>query len=106
VIEFAVAVVGIGFVAAQGGAVFITAWLARRFLKLNSNWWKPLLMLVSYFSWIILTGIYYQMRGGGWGMMDGGLFMFGLFGAAALSSVVYAILWQVVPMIGRRKANA
>jgi hypothetical protein len=105
VIEFALAVMGIGFFVAHGGAVFITAWIIRRFLKLNSSWWKPLLMLVSYIAWIFLTGIYYQMRGGEWGMMDGGLFMLGLFGAAALSSAVYAILWQVVPMIGRRKAN-
>jgi hypothetical protein len=105
VIEFAVAVVGLGFVVAQGGVVFLTAWLTKRLFKLASGWWKPFLMLASYFIWMVLTGIGYTALGGEWGMMDGGLFMLGLFGAAAVSSAVYAMLWQVAPMIGRRKAN-
>ena len=96
---------GFAFAAAQGGAIFFTAWLVRRYLKLSSVWWKPLLMLLSYFAWIIATGIGYGLLGGGWAMMEGGLFMLGLFSSAAVSSLVYVLAWLVLPIAMKGKTH-
>ena len=90
---------GFGFAAAQGGAIFLTAWLAKRYVNLESAWWKPLLMLLSYFGWIVATVVGYTLLGGEWGMMDGGLFMLSLFGSAAKSALVFAVAWQVGPYL-------
>jgi hypothetical protein len=89
-----VSLFGIGFAAAQGGAIFLTAWLAKRVFKLESPWWQPLLMLLSYFAWIFATAICYTLLGGEWGMMDGGLMMVGLFTSAAVSALIFAVGWQ------------
>ena len=86
---------GIGFAAAQGGAIFLTAWIAKRLLKLENPWWQPLLMLLSYFAWILATAVGYTQLGGEWGMMDGGLMMVSLFTSAAISAFIYAVVWQV-----------
>lgn len=101
-IESTINLFGIGFVAAQGGAIFLTAWLAVRYLELGSNWWKPLLILLSYFAWIIATGIGYSLLGGEWGMMDGGLFMLTLFKSAGVSSLVYLFGWLLFPLLCKR----
>ncbi len=102
-IDFPLNVFGFGFALAQGGAIFLTAWLAKRYLNLGSAWWKPLLMLMSYFAWIVATGVGYTLLGGEWGMMDGGLFMLSLFGTAAKSAMLYAVVWQVAPLFLRHE---
>jgi len=99
VIELITNPLALGFVAAQGGAVFLTAWLSKRYLNLASPWWKPLLMLLSYFAWIVATGVGYTLIGGSWAMMEGGFFVLALFVSASLSALVFTFVWLVGPFL-------
>jgi hypothetical protein len=105
VIELALASMGIGFIIAQGGAVFLTAWLAHRYLALAAGWWKPMLMLLSYFAWVFATGIGWSLLGGGWGLMEGGVMILSLFVSAALSSLVFLVFWLVLPLMNKKLEN-
>jgi hypothetical protein len=105
VIELTVATMGIGFVIAQGGAVFLTAWLLHRYLELAISWWKPMLMLLSYFAWVLATGIGWSLLGGGWGLMEGGLMILSLFVSAAISSLLFLVFWVVLPLLNKKHTN-
>ena len=83
------------FVAAQGAAVFGTAYLVLRLLK-TSHWLaKFFAMLGSYVAWITFTVAGYLMLGGDFGMMDGGLFVFALCLTALISSFAYLLAWTL-----------
>jgi hypothetical protein len=83
----------LGFAAAQGVVVFVTAWLALKFFKLQSNWWKPTLMAISWIFWITFTLVGYFALGGEGGFMDGMGMVLMLCMTCLVSTFVYTIVW-------------
>ena len=81
------------FVAAQGAVIFGSAFLFLRAFKMSYWLAKFLAMLVSYVAWVVFTVIGYGALGGGFGMMHGGLLLFGLTVTALISSVGYLLVW-------------
>ena len=84
--------------AAQGGAVFATAWLAWKKLRLAHAAWKPLLMVGSYIGWAALTLLGFTLLGGG-GLMDGLVMVLFLLFTCAVSSAVYLAAWWIGPLL-------
>lgn len=83
------------FAAAQGAAVFATAWLALRMLRRSSRIAKTIAMAASYAIWIAATLAGYIMLGGEGGFMDGfGMILF-LCLTAIMSSLVYLLAWSI-----------
>jgi hypothetical protein len=85
------------FAVAQGGVVFITAWLLSSFVKSQSCLSKLGLMLASYCIWAAITlgGFYTMMGGGSGGLFEGMGFPMILCITALLSSLVYAVIWSL-----------
>ena len=81
------------FVVVQGGAVFITAYLALIMLKRTSPLAKLLAMTVSYLGWVTFTIGGYVLLGGDGGLMDGFGMILMLCSSAFISSFVYLLVW-------------
>jgi hypothetical protein len=92
------------FVAAQGGVIFLTAFVGLRVLKTNHWLAKIFSMAVSYAAWILLTISGYFMLGGEGGLMDGFGFVLTLCFSALVSSGIYTVGWVLAPFI-RRSAH-
>ncbi len=88
----------LGFVAAQGGVVFLTAWLFRRSVRVTSWWSKPIFMMLAYCAWIMTTVFGYFLMGGEGGLMDGFGMVLGLCFSALISSIAYGLAWLVYPL--------
>ena len=85
------------FAAAQGAAVFATAYLGLRLLK-KSHWLaKGAAMAASYAGWSSLTLIGYALMSGDGGLMDGFGLVLVLCLTALVSSIVYAVVWAMLP---------
>ena len=85
------------FAAAQGAAIFATAFLALRILKASRTLAKAAAMIVSYTGWAAFTVVAYALLGGGGGLMEGfGLVLFLCFTAFA-SSLAYLVAWSFWP---------
>ena len=85
------------FMAAQGAAVFGTAWLMLRLLK-TSNWIAKLFaMAICYVAWCAFTITGYALLGGEGGLMDGFGMILGLCILALISSFVFLVAWTVTP---------
>jgi len=83
------------FMAAQGGVVFGTAYLALRLFK-TSHWLSKLFaMAISYAGWVTFTIAGYSLLGGGGGLMDGFGMVLMLCFFALISSLVYLVVWTV-----------
>ncbi|MDZ4113484.1 MAG: hypothetical protein U1E18_28350 [Brevundimonas sp.] len=85
------------FVVAQGGAVFASAWLVTRLLKVSHWGWKSALMALSYTAWIVMTIAGYFLLSGGGGVMEGFAVVLMLCLTALASAFVYLVLWIALP---------
>ena len=93
------------FVAAQGGAIFATAFLALRFLQADQPAARLPAMLVSYAAWVLATVIGYMMLGGEGGLMDGFGMVLMLCFTALISTFVYSAVWALAPVFNRDATN-
>jgi hypothetical protein len=83
------------FAAAQGAAVFGTAFLALRLIG-TSHWFaKAVAMALSCVAWITFTIVTYTLLGGEGGLMDGFGMVLVLCFTAMISSFFYLILWTL-----------
>lgn len=98
---FAVLVV-VDFAAAQGAAVFATAWLALRVLKRSGILEKALAMSLSCVAWLAATLSAYVLLGGDGGMMDGFAIVLSLCTTCIISSTLYAVGWIAHGVVYRR----
>ena len=94
--------ISFAFVAAQGGTIFLTAWIIKRQFKLI-NAWKPVLMLASYLFWTLGTVVAYTALGGGGGLFEGFGLLLTLFFTALISAFVYAVIWTVLPILTNKR---
>ena len=86
------AIFGFLFVAAQGGAVFITAYALAQLFRTKHWAAKTVLMIVSLLLWATFT-LFLLF----WGADSYVIFM-GLVVMAALSSAVYWLAWILAPL--------
>ena len=83
--------------AAQGAAIFATAYLGLRLLKASRKLAKAAAMTVSYAGWVAFTIIGYALLGGDGGLMDGFGLVLVLCFTAMVSSFVYLVAWSIWP---------
>jgi hypothetical protein len=96
----------LGFVAAQGAAVFATAYFMLRVLR-SANWLaKFAAMTLSYFAWIAFTVWGYFVTGGDGSFMKGFSLVLMLCCTALASSLAYLLLWLVWPVLRKAKRSA
>lgn len=84
------------FVLLQGAAIFATAFGVAYFFGLKSAWWKPILMLASWFGWAALTITGYLATGGDGGLMDGFGMILTLCFTALISALVFTAGWCLI----------
>jgi len=87
----------LAFFAAQGGAIFATAFLCLRRLGADQRLNRLPAIMVSYAVWIMFTLIGYFMLGGEGGLMDGFGLVLMLCVTALISALVYAAVRSFVP---------
>ena len=91
----------LGFVTAQGAAVFITAFVVLRVLR-NSHWLAKLAaMIFSYSVWIALTLWGYFALGGDGSFMKGFAIVLLLCATALVSSTIYLMGWLFWPCLSK-----
>jgi hypothetical protein len=84
----------IPFMAAQGIAIFATAFLASRVLRTgNSVLSRLVLMAMSWIAWIVFTIAGYTMLGGEGGFMDGFGLVWMLCLMSTIPTTVLAAIW-------------
>ncbi len=93
------------FMAAQGGAIFATALVARRLLRGSGAGSKITAMVASWTAWIAVTIAGYTALGGEGGLMDGALMLLFLCFLSIFSTAAYAVLWLAVPAWRRHAAG-
>lgn len=88
----------IPFMMAQGIAIFATAFLASRVLRIgNAVPSRLVLMAMSWIAWIIFTIGGYTMLGGEGGFMDGLGLVWMLCLMSTIPAVVFATIWALWP---------
>ncbi|MCW4461131.1 hypothetical protein OK349_05380 [Sphingomonas sp. BT-65] len=104
-----IAVLGLAFVvafaAAQGAAIFVTAFLALRVLGIAHRAVRLPAMLISYAGWVGATVVGYAALGGEGGLMDGFGMLLMLCFTALISTSVYSAIWTVSPLFNREIVN-
>lgn len=90
-----------GFITAQGAAVFATAWLGLRLLKVSHWLGKIAAMAVSWLAWMTATVTAYVQLGGGGGLMDGGFLLLSFCATATASSMAYLVVWLLIGLFRR-----
>jgi hypothetical protein len=90
--------------AAQGGVVFATAWLALWLMKRRSIVAKVLAMAVSWAAWIAFTLAAYILPGGSGGLMEGFGLVLVLCVTATVSTVAYLAVWILWPHVVKKPA--
>ncbi len=93
------------FMAAQGGAIFATAYGARRLLGGTGSVSKLGAMLASWMAWVIATVIGYVAIGGEGGFMDGAMLIILPLFLSIFSVAAYTALWIAIPALQRRAAK-
>jgi hypothetical protein len=98
-VELIVGLTFLAFAAAQGGAVFATAWWGLR--RLGTDHWlaKAAAMAVSYAAWIAFTLLLYTLMGGQGGYMDGFALLLSLCWTALVSSGLYLAAWLLAGLL-------
>jgi hypothetical protein len=92
----------IPFMAAQGIAIFATAFLASRVLRIrNTVLSRLILMAMSWITWIIFTIGVYAMLGGEGGFMDGFGLVWMLCLMSTIPTTVFATIWALWPATSR-----
>ena len=102
------AALGLGFVlfiAAQGAVIFATALAALRILRADVRLARLPAMVVSYGAWIVATITGYGLLGGEGGLMDGFGLVIMLCFTALISTLIYTVLWMLVPSFNRGGSN-
>jgi len=93
----------LAFAAAQGFAVFATAYLGLRLIR-NAHWLAKIgAIALSYPTWIAATVVGYFMIGGDGSFMKGFSIVLILCFTALVSSFVYLLAWLIWPFV--RKAR-
>jgi hypothetical protein len=95
----------LGFIGAQGAAVFGTALLVLWLLKISHWFAKIAAMALSYIAWVSLTLCVYFGLGGDGGFMDGFMMVILLCLTALMSSGAYLLAWIITPLIIRKMAG-
>jgi hypothetical protein len=98
-------VVPLVFVAAQGGAIFASAFLVLHLLGANQRINRLPAMILSYVAWIAATIMGYAVLGGEGGLMDGFGLVLMLCFTALISTLVYTAIWNIVPSFNRETEN-
>jgi len=82
------------FVAAQGGAIFSTAFAAARVTGKNSLMAKAVWMILSYIGWVVFTFTLF-------GVMGADVFIIPMVGAitAFFSALLYLGMWIMSPTL-------
>ena len=93
------------FMAAQGGAIFATAFAARRLLRATGPGSKVGAMTASWAFWIALTIGGYAALGGDGGLMDGFGMLLTLCFLSIFSSAAYAAIWLAIPAFKQHSAD-
>jgi hypothetical protein len=89
----------LGFAFAQGGAIFLTAWLRSRILKSNSWPAKLGCMTLSFGAWVSFTLFAFF-----WGA-NSYIVFFELTVSAFWSSVAFLAAWLVIPTMKLKKRD-
>jgi hypothetical protein len=87
-----IVVSGLLFVAAQGGAIFLTAFLLSRFTGMSSFWAKAGWMALSYAGWVAFTWLLFGL------VLRPDVYLIPAMGSltALFATVVYLIAWSVI----------
>jgi hypothetical protein len=96
----------LAFVVAQGAAIFSTAFVALRMLRLRHWLANAPAMCVSYIAWIAFTIAGYSYTGGDGSFMKGFTVVILLCCTAAISSFLYLIAWLLAPILARSLRRA
>jgi hypothetical protein len=89
----------LGFVAAQGAVIFVTAWLVLRSAGTRHFAAKIGIMILSWGAWCFATIFGYGLLGGEGGLMDGFGLVLSLCASALASSCLYLLAWLILPLV-------
>jgi hypothetical protein len=95
----------LGFGAAQGAAIFATAFIALRLMGRDYRVARLPAMLLSYAGWVAVTIVGYGLLGGEGGLMDGFGLLLMLCFTALISTFVYTAVWMLTPRFNLEATN-
>lgn len=85
------------FMAAQGAAIFTTAFLTARLLRTDTALSKILQMVLSWLAWVVLTIGGYTLFGGEGGLMDGFGLILMLCSISVIPTAIFTVFWVIWP---------
>jgi len=93
------------FMAAQGGAIFATAFLSALLLRTNTAPSKILQMGLSWLGWVVLTIGGYMLLGGEGGLMDGFGLILMLCSMSVIPTTICTVVWVIWPKVQLKAQN-